>query len=98
MDEERHGERRFHGRRQHDKPNGHGLTIAAVLTGFVLQFAAIVWGASQLSGKVDAQGETIRDVKSAMNRSQEQANNNSVRLGVIESKVDDLRNQRSTRR
>lgn len=62
-----------------------------VILAFTVNLGALIWAASARNSDVAMIQSIVAEVRASVSSLQSQSNANSVRLGVVESKVDDLR-------
>lgn len=83
----------------HHRRHGDGKinwSAVGVVLAFLVNVCTLVWIASARNSDILVLQAGLGEVKTAVQTLSNQAGNNSVRLGVLESKVDDLRdNQRN---
>jgi hypothetical protein len=79
-----------HGDRRHRGPN---WSMISVVIAILINFGGLVWGAATLVGGMGELRGAVTELKFVGRSLADQANINSVRLGVLEVKVDDLRDR-----
>lgn len=94
IDESQHHEKPYH--RRHTDGKIPWPAVGVILA-FTLNLGALIWAASARNSDVQMIQSAVGEVRSSVQVLQNQASANSVRLGVVESKVDDLRDGQRAR-
>lgn len=89
------GEKSPHRRHTDGKINWAAI---GVFMAFALNLGALIWAASARNSDVQMIQAVVAEVRSSVLTLQGQASANSVRLGIVESKVDDLRDNQRVQR
>lgn len=88
-------EKPYHRRHNDGKMNWPAI---GVFLAFGLNLGALIWAASARNSDVQMIQAVVAEVRSSVLTLQGQASANSVRLGIVESKVDDLRDNQRVQR